>query len=429
MTKMEVHELLTRSQAMGWHSQRGHRCRFELLESRQLLAGDVAATIRNGDLVIKGDDFTNGITITAGATAGTVVVTGVNAGGSATNVNGVSNGAVTLSGFTDDLKISMKGGDDVVSITDLEVSGNVKIKGGRGSDMIMIDGATVSAKFKIDLCDGDDSLSVSNTHVTGKTKIEGKDGHDDVTIEGSTFTRLHASLGRGNDMLDISGTTVSVKTRLGGGRGTNVFTDGTGNSLAHLTIKHFNQGSSTTAPTLAISGAETTNEGALYTLNLTSSGSGASSISKWTINWGDGSAVQTVNGNPSSATHTFADGPATRTVSATASNANGTFNAGSTVSVSVANVAPTLTISGASTVEAGTLYTLNLSSSDPGADTISQWTIDWGDNTAHQIVSGNPASITHTFAAGLNSVTISAIGMDEDGTFSAGNTVGVTVSR
>ena len=44
----------------------------------------------------------------------------------------------------------------------------------------------------------------------------------------------------------------------------------------------------------------------------------------------------------------------------------------------------------------GQLYTLNLSSNDPGTDTITSWTINWGDGV--QIVSGNPASVTHTYA-------------------------------
>src|SRR5688572_15011706 len=73
---------------MASHRRKGRPCKFESLEKRNLLAGDVTASIRNGDLVIKGDDLDNGITITAGATAGSVLVTGVNAGGTATNVNG-----------------------------------------------------------------------------------------------------------------------------------------------------------------------------------------------------------------------------------------------------------------------------------------------------------------------------------------------------
>src|SRR6185436_9149828 len=153
------------------------------------------------------------------------------------------------------------------------------------------------------------------------------------------------------------------------------------------------------APTLAISGASTVNEGAGYTLNLSSFDPGADTIASWTINWGDG--TQIVSGNPSSATHTYADGNANYTISASATDEDGTFAAGNTVSVTVNNVAPTLTISGASTVDEGALYTLNLSSFDPGADTITSWTINWGDGS--EVVSGNPSSATHTYADGPNS--------------------------
>ena len=73
----------------------------------------------------------------------------------------------------------------------------------------------------------------------------------------------------------------------------------------------------------------------------------------------------------------------------------------------------------------GPAYTLNLSSSDPGADTITQWTINWGDGT--QVVAGNPTSVTHTYADGDANYTISATATDEDGTYAAGNTVSVTV--
>ena len=132
-----------------------------------------------------------------------------------------------------------------------------------------------------------------------------------------------------------------------------------------------------------------------------------------------------MTGNPSSVTHTYADGSASYTISATATDEDGTYAAGNTVGVTVNNVAPTLAISGAASVNEGSTYTLNLSKSDPGADTISQWTINWGDGT--QVVSGNPASVTHVYADGTVNRTISATATDEDGTYAAGNTVAVTV--
>ena len=145
---------------------------------------------------------------------------------------------------------------------------------------------------------------------------------------------------------------------------------------------------------------------------------------QWTINWGDG--TQVCRGNPSSVTHTYADGTTNYTISATATDEDGTFAAGNTVAVTVNNVAPTLTISGAASVNEGSSYTLNCRLRS-GADTISQWTINWGDGT--QVVSGNPSSVTHTYADGTDSYTISATATDEDGTYAAGNTVAVTVNN
>ena len=87
-----------------------------------------------------------------------------------------------------------------------------------------------------------------------------------------------------------------------------------------------------------------------------------------------------------------------------------------TASVTVNNTAPMLTTAGASTVADGGLYTLNLGATDPGDDTISGWTIDWGDGTTESIV-GNPAAATHTYAGAGNTYNILAAVTDEDGTF------------
>jgi Ca2+-binding RTX toxin-like protein len=45
------------------------------------------------------------------------------------------------------------------------------------------------------------------------------------------------------------------------------------------------------------------------------------------------------------------------------------------------------------------------------------------------VVSGNPSSVTHTYADGDANYTISATATDEDGTYAAGNTVAVTVNN
>src|SRR3954453_14932709 len=44
----------------------GRKCKFESLENRQMMAGDVVRRVQAGTLVLKGDNYSNAITITAG---------------------------------------------------------------------------------------------------------------------------------------------------------------------------------------------------------------------------------------------------------------------------------------------------------------------------------------------------------------------------
>jgi Ca2+-binding RTX toxin-like protein len=123
------------------------------------------------------------------------------------------------------------------------------------------------------------------------------------------------------------------------------------------------------------------------------------------------------------------DNASPQTVTITASDEDG-GSTSVTFTLTVNNVAPTLAISGGANVNEGSTYTLNLSSSDPGADTISSWTINWGDGNT-QVVSGNPSSVTHVYADGnaTSNFTITATATDEDGTYAAGNTVAMSVNN
>src|SRR5207237_8466756 len=64
---------------------------------------------------------------------------------------------------------------------------------------------------------------------------------------------------------------------------------------------------------------------------------------------------------------------------------------------------------------------------DPG-HIISGWSITWGDGST-QTVTGNPSTVTHTYASGPHSYTISGSATDDTGTYSAGNTVAVSVAH
>ena len=97
-------------------------------------------------------------------------------------------------------------------------------------------------------------------------------------------------------------------------------------------------------------------------------------------------------------------------------NNSGDFAVGRIIpagTVYVRNVAPTVTATAPATAQAGTPVNIQLASTDPGADTIARWTIDWGDGVVEDIT-GNPNTASHTYAHG-GQMFVLARAFDEDG--------------
>ena len=176
------------------------------------------------------------------------------------------------------------------------------------------------------------------------------------------------------------------------------------------------------APTADIGGPYNINEG--DDLTLDASGSSDPELDALTYRWdldNNGVYDDAVGVNP---TIDWADLKAygfdndrVNTIGLEVDDGNGNTDT-ATIDVTVSNVAPTLTVTGNATVTAGNNYTLNLSSSDPGNDTITGWTINWGDGTIEDVV-GNPSSVSHTYAMNVagHTFNISASANDSDGTY------------
>jgi hypothetical protein len=168
------------------------------------------------------------------------------------------------------------------------------------------------------------------------------------------------------------------------------------------------------APTLSLGGASSVSEGSTYTLSFSATDPGPDTITSWLVNWGDGN-TQTASGSLSSVTHVYADN-GSYTITASATDEDGTY-AFSPKSVTVTNIAPSLSLGGATSVNEGAPYTLSLGTTDPGPDTVSQWVINWGDGSSNTYA-GNVSSAAHTYAdQGAYTVNVSAT--DEDGTYAA----------
>ena len=120
-------------------------------------------------------------------------------------------------------------------------------------------------------------------------------------------------------------------------------------------------------------------------------------ITSWTINWGDGTGNQTLSGNPDQHTHVYANA-GSYTITASATEDEGTFSA-SPLNVTAKVVPPDRHDQRSRQhLTTAPVYTLGLSATgQPANHPITGWTINWGDGSAPQTVSGNPSSVTHVY--------------------------------
>ena len=99
-----------------------------------------------------------------------------------------------------------------------------------------------------------------------------------------------------------------------------------------------------------------------------------------------------------------------------------------TAAVTVANVAPTIQLAGAASVDEGSTYSLTLGAIiDPGDDTVTQWIVHWGDGGTDSYGSGGVQ--THVYADGPATPTIVVDLVDEDGTHTGAGSLIITVNN
>src|SRR5262249_36121189 len=155
------------------------------------------------------------------------------------------------------------------------------------------------------------------------------------------------------------------------------------------------------APTANAGGPYTIHEGDSLTLNASASSDpdGDQLTYFWDVN-GDGNFNDAAGVNPTLSWQQLQalginDGPASFNVYVRVDDGHGHVVTSTATTLTVFDTAPTLTISGNASVDEGSPYALSLAASDPGADPITSWTVNWGDGNVETIV-GNPASVTHT---------------------------------
>lgn len=208
--------------------------RLESLENRNLMAGDVTVQVFGGSLMISGDEASNGIALSSTEVEGQFVVSGLDAGGEETTINGESTPLV-VEGVDRNVRIRMGRGDDVVRAPNLDVAGSVSVRTGMGDDVVRIgeadadeavadigrglfirlgdgdDRATVantSARWlRINGGSGDNSIAVRDSNLTGSLTVRSRDGEDDVRLNTIDARRIALHTGAGDDSIGILSST------------------------------------------------------------------------------------------------------------------------------------------------------------------------------------------------------------------------------
>jgi hypothetical protein len=188
---------------------------FELLEPRRLMAGHVQARLVDRDLVIRGDDESNGIEIQR-IDNHTVKVLGSTVGEASTSINGQKNGSARFEVVDDVICYLYGGADDRLSINGIvqsqpaTIRGDLLVYGGDGRDIISLKYVSVLGDAKFSLDDGNDRLTLRYVYVADDLTIYGSDqaARNDKTIDirGNNYVGgvTEITLGSGADFVQVT---------------------------------------------------------------------------------------------------------------------------------------------------------------------------------------------------------------------------------
>jgi hypothetical protein len=229
---------------------------FQNLESRQLMAGNVAVQVTSGgDLLVQGDTLGNDVAIVQSVTQGQAdpgrfFVTGLNG----TTINGLASGNY-FQGVNRDVIINLGAGSDHVTLGDgvsdfhFNVPNDLRISMGEGANRVNINGITVRDDATITSGAGLDTVDIHGARIGVAGGVDG--GLNDFTINtgnGTDVVRMRNFFARhnlninaggltdvGRDLVDLAigdvGNDIIIST--GGGRDT-VLTDTVGAN--HLNV-------------------------------------------------------------------------------------------------------------------------------------------------------------------------------------------------
>lgn len=223
---------------------RRKRCFLERLEPREVMAGNVSASIAGGNVVLSGDPLGNQVTIARNSPT-SITITGIN-----TTING-GNKPITFNGFQRDLTVNLNAGNDIVRFVNssdsvFQVLGNLTVKTGDGADQVHFAQVSVGGKLSVDTGAGNDRVSTSTgsgtwgLEVASAASILAASGKDNFTIDNANFhSTATIKTGNDNDQLAITDSAFAGIADLQGGSGTDGLTIGNSSFAAALVRSGF----------------------------------------------------------------------------------------------------------------------------------------------------------------------------------------------
>jgi large repetitive protein len=219
--------------------------RFESLERRLLLAGDVNVSLSRGTLSVTGDGADNQIAIEY------VAPNHYRVTGSDTTLKGGTDSIEV--GNVNSIRVNMREGNNRVEIRgtvgqSFMVTRDLRIQSGRGDDVIVVERADIGGQLRISTLGGDNQVAIVRTNVTGNLSVStgngaadliavagvnarnmslnggnsgrrAASGYSDIVLTGSTIAgTLTIRTGIGNDLVgvgDNAGLIADIEDRIG----------------------------------------------------------------------------------------------------------------------------------------------------------------------------------------------------------------------
>jgi hypothetical protein len=198
------------------------KLRFEGLEGRLMMAGNVTANVLAGNLVITGDRLANGVSIVGSAVPGEFVIQGIPTSCVPTTVNGKR--SVTVE-HVQNIAVDLKAGNDILRIGNAKgdvtrIPGALTVDRGPGDKTLLIANVSIGGIANLATGTGNDQVTLTNVTARRSFALDAGAGDDTVRIRDSLFRdSLLASLDGGDDALEFKGNTVRKTGRLDGGPG------------------------------------------------------------------------------------------------------------------------------------------------------------------------------------------------------------------